>query len=352
MPIQDRDWYRNRGLGARGESAREQQKINQNPRRLYRNRRRSRVLGKFASLLIVGVGIGAGFYFAPQMQDAYRSITSTLAGQTATVDNVGKPSRPKVPPTPQASASPSLEPTQEPTRSARFVPTRLSVPQIFALYDAGKLTAEETKVLLAQRNNSKEPAAPPPLEREKSAAIPPSLPSPTLAPPPTDEAKFSESRVYVNGAYIVGAKWNPIILTNNPKAKDPTWSQLESFLGEDITDKQIYDYSSFVCADFAEMLHNNAEKAGIRAAYVSIELGPASYRPTSGGHALVAFQTTDRGLVFIDSTAPLEGGLEADKMVDLREGAEYIPQSVFPEPGWSATWVSMGKVLDIEATQW
>jgi len=42
---------------------------------------------------------------------------------------------------------------------------------------------------------------------------------------------------------------------------------------------------SFVCADFAETLHNNAEKVGIRVAYVTV----------NGIHALNAFDTTDRG---------------------------------------------------------
>jgi len=52
-----------------------------------------------------------------------------------------------------------------------------------------------------------------------------------------------------------------------------------------------------VCGDFAETLHNKAEAAGIRTAFVHIELDDEDT-----GHALNAFHTTDKGLVFIDCT--------------------------------------------------
>lgn len=177
------------------------------------------------------------------------------------------------------------------------------------------------------------------------------LATPTRTPSPTPGP--NTSRVWVGNAYISG-----VYITNNPDAKNPLWAQLVTFLQNDPTDKQKYDYGSFVCADFAEMLHNNAEKAGIRAAYVTVKL--SGYRdfanlgiPSNTGHALNAFETTDRGLVFIDSTATTAGKVkEADKTVDVAVGKEYIPKSIFPEPGWSSTWESMGTVLEIEVIQW
>ena len=102
---------------------------------------------------------------------------------------------------------------------------------------------------------------------------------------------------------LVGGDSYYIPLKNNPDATNPTWSELESFLASDNTDKLKYNIDTFVCGDFAEMLHNNAEMAGIRAAYVSVQLGPSEYYPTSGGHALNAFQTTDKGLVYCKSSA-------------------------------------------------
>ena len=179
-------------------------------------------------------------------------------------------------------------------------------------------------------------------------------PGPTstpIIPRSTPAPATNTSRVWIGNSYLVGGDDNPIILVNNANAKNPSWSQLVDFLARDPTDKQKYVYNSFVCGDFAEMLHNNAEKAGWRAAYVSIELGPSSYLP-GGGHGLNAFDTTDRGLVYIDCTAPIAPSGSADKVVDVVVGREYIPVSIFPQPGWESTWESMGRVSEIEVVQW
>ena len=157
--------------------------------------------------------------------------------------------------------------------------------------------------------------------------------------------------VYIDGAVLIGADGYRITLKNNPDAKNPSWAELKTFLLKDTTDSIKYDFDEFVCADFAEKVHNNAEAAGIRAAFVSIWLGPCSYFPTSGGHALNAFETTEKGLVFIDCTGFLSG-VNADKIVDVEVGKNYVPRSIFPEPGWSDIWDSMGKVERIETIQW
>ncbi len=139
---------------------------------------------------------------------------------------------------------------------------------------------------------------------------------------------------------VVGADGEYIELWNNPDAGDPTWEELVEFLSKDSTDLIIYDADSFVCADFAEMLHNSAEEAGIRAAYVHLE-----FTDQDIGHALNAFNTSDRGLVYIDDTGTEAGyPCSADKVVTLRIGREYIPESIFPCPGYSSTWESQGTV--------
>ncbi len=170
----------------------------------------------------------------------------------------------------------------------------------------------------------------------------------------TAKKQADEKHVYLDGGVLVGADGHRITLKNNPQASDPSWEQLKTFLRQDDTDRIPYDFNKFVCADFAERLHNNAEIAGIRAAYVCVKLGPSSYYPRSGGHALNAFQTTDRGLVYIDCTG-FEPGISADsadKIVDVVVGQEYVPRSIFPQPGWSLVWLSMGKVIEIELIEW
>jgi hypothetical protein len=88
-----------------------------------------------------------------------------------------------------------------------------------------------------------------------------------------------------------------VVLENNPQAVDPTWDQVVAFLKSDRTDEMEYVEGDFMCGAFAQDVHNNAEKAGIRAAWVGIDLAG---QPV--GHAVNAFNTTDRGLVYTDST--------------------------------------------------
>lgn len=133
-------------------------------------------------------------------------------------------------------------------------------------------------------------------------------------------------------------------IVNYGTASNPTWSQLLDFLRRDKTDEKAYVPGVYMCGDFARDVHNNAERAGIRAAYVAVEF-------SSVYHSLNAFKTTDRGLVFIDCTALLaseSGPSNCDKTVDVRLGKRYVPKSLFPESGWSVTWENMGTVRDVE----
>lgn len=175
-----------------------------------------------------------------------------------------------------------------------------------------------------------------------------------------------------------------IVLINNKNAANPTYSQLVSFLQNDKTDEFPYTYTNpllgfyygtaeshvdltrikniidgtaqpsnpDVCADFAERLHNDAEFAGIRCAYVSIDLSgypdPYHYGISSNvGHALDAFQTVDRGLVYIDDTNN-PGPTRSVTTENVAVGQQYVPVSLFPEAGWQSTYETMGTVTDID----
>jgi hypothetical protein len=133
-------------------------------------------------------------------------------------------------------------------------------------------------------------------------------------------------------------------IVSNETATNPTWAQLSDFLLKDKTDRKAYVPGVYMCGDFTRDVHNNAERAGIRAAYVAVEL-------PSGYHSLNAFQTTDRGLVFIDCTgleASQSGPSNCDKTVNVKLGESYVPESLFPECPWNVTWGNMGTVLDVE----
>ena len=100
-----------------------------------------------------------------------------------------------------------------------------------------------------------------------------------------------------------------------------------------------------MCADFAERLHNDAEMAGIRCAFVTVDT-------SEGFHALNAFQTTDQGLIYVDDTGLMAGTYSLNagtprcvKTVNMTIGQNYVPVSLFPYPCWSSKWDSMGTII-------
>jgi len=114
------------------------------------------------------------------------------------------------------------------------------------------------------------------------------------------------------------ANGTSITLENNfGNVHNPTWAELKSFLKSNKTEEYVYS-DSYVCGDFAEALHNSAEAVGIRTALVVID-----FEEDSEGHALNAFYTADRGLVYIDDTGEgLSSGGE-DKVAYIVKGKEY-----------------------------
>ena len=158
--------------------------------------------------------------------------------------------------------------------------------------------------------------------------------------------------VQFNGGYAVGARGNPIKLRNQPEAADPSFATLIAFLQRDDTDEIPYDPRSFVCGDYAERLHNRAEAAGIRCAYVVVKLGPSPGWPRTDWHALNAFDTIDHGRIYIDCTRPLnqQDGPADCWVKSLRKGALYDPQHLTSQPSRKRT--PLGQILQIEPVRW
>lgn len=104
----------------------------------------------------------------------------------------------------------------------------------------------------------------------------------------------------VDGFRILGGDYRPIELVKNPNAENPSWNELMAFIRSDTTDSRPFVqtfYWSYICADYARDVHNNAEATGIKAAWVGID-----FEGGGPGHAINAFLTTDKGLVFVDCT--------------------------------------------------
>jgi len=120
----------------------------------------------------------------------------------------------------------------------------------------------------------------------------------------------------------VGGDGSVLTLTNYDNATDPTYDQLLTFLKTDLTDEKAYT-SEYVCSDFARTLHNNAESNGIKNALVGCDF-------TQGvGHAFNQFNTTDKGIVYIDCTGIPGGSTYQDKTVNCAVGQPLTSQYLF-----------------------
>lgn len=125
----------------------------------------------------------------------------------------------------------------------------------------------------------------------------------------------------------VKASGEPVTLINNESSTDPTWNELISFLKIDDTDRILYQDDTYASFDFAERLHNNAEKAGIRASFVVID-----FYDNNEVHALNAFETTDKGLTYVDCTGSLVKLQELDsfdKIAYVQKGKKYGLISIY-----------------------
>jgi hypothetical protein len=75
--------------------------------------------------------------------------------------------------------------------------------------------------------------------------------------------------------------------------RDPSYQEMREFLARDKIDEREYIIDEYVCHHFSVDVKANSVREGIRCAYVFIGFPEIA-------HAIVAFYTTDRGLVFIE----------------------------------------------------
>ena len=102
--------------------------------------------------------------------------------------------------------------------------------------------------------------------------------------------------------------------------RDPTYQQVKTFIAADGTDANLYVDDSYVCEDFAYDVITHALQQKIRCAYVSIR-----FFGDNSGHAIIAFNTTDRGIIYIEP--------QSDEEVILVAGRDYWTQCVIASPG-------------------
>ena len=92
---------------------------------------------------------------------------------------------------------------------------------------------------------------------------------------------------------------------------DPTYDEMNSFLGNDSTSNNTYQNLNYTCGYFARDVVNNATGKGIRCAFVLLLFNNTKYC-----HAMVAFNTSDNGLIYVEP--------QNDKTINITIGGKYI----------------------------
>jgi len=132
-----------------------------------------------------------------------------------------------------------------------------------------------------------------------------------------DGYKEGEQAGYQSG-YDAGFKGG---IGSDYASLNPTYEEMKRFLDEDRTDAKTYVKGEYVCSDFAADVNNNAEAKGIRCAIVELRY------PNDFAHALVAFETTDKGLIFIEPQFDAEVTVKIDQSYAQLNGYDKTPYS-------------------------
>jgi len=106
------------------------------------------------------------------------------------------------------------------------------------------------------------------------------------------------------------------ISQSNPSLRNPTWAELVYFLEQDDTNTKVYKADVFDCSGFAITLRDRALRYGFRSAYIEIAFVDDT------AHAVTAFQTSDKGLVYVDDTGN-ESGTGKDCIGYVQVGKPY-----------------------------
>jgi len=75
--------------------------------------------------------------------------------------------------------------------------------------------------------------------------------------------------------------------------RNPSFQELRDFILGDTTSRNSFVLYAYECRHFTTTVNNNAEAEGLRCAFVLLCF-------EQGQHSVIAFETTDRGLVYIE----------------------------------------------------
>jgi len=110
------------------------------------------------------------------------------------------------------------------------------------------------------------------------------------------------------------------IKTSQKGLVNPSFEDLKKFVEEDDTDKFEWKEKVFTCVEFTNRFIMNFAKHGYFSCHAYVEF-------EDGGHAIVAVNTTDKGIVYIEP--------QSDRIIfSLNAGENYCEKV-----GWNCEWI-------------
>jgi len=99
-----------------------------------------------------------------------------------------------------------------------------------------------------------------------------------------------------DGGYMVDSAGQPIIVPLSHGVHNPTFLEVYTFAKTNTLSDLSYEPGKYMCTEYALETRKEALAIGLKCAIVNIQFSQGI------GHAMTAFQTTDKGLVFLDLT--------------------------------------------------
>lgn len=162
--------------------------------------------------------------------------------------------------------------------------------------------------------------------------------------------------VWTERLSVLNATGQHLTVTEYRYATNVSYAELISFLHNDTTYLADYVSPNYTCGDFAVHLHDDAEAQGIRCGIVGVALNASGYtgldaryvvparfgagNESDTGHGFTVFNTTDKGLVYIDAT-----GITSEEKAQGRQ-PHYMIVYFQQDMPLGEIWINQSESLD------
>ena len=120
-----------------------------------------------------------------------------------------------------------------------------------------------------------------------------------------DDYEFVGAAIKVTAALCLGIAGVGLLLADQTgdmpaptPMQNPTYAEMQAFIASDTTDLRTYLPGTFMCHHYSTTVVRNANAQNMRAGYVLMTMDDGSN--TWLGHAIVVFQTSDKGFYFLE----------------------------------------------------